>query len=282
MQSKMNPSESSESLMDCNTAEKDVTFNVDVPRDNLSLLNPGASPLKAPESFRPELESSFRFLTSIWAKADRVGYLVECSDQFLDICGLKKDFKEQSILNLVRPMTPEIVQQQAYLLDSIASSKLNDVNRKKKWIAELKHTHMDVVYEIHVTYAVNSDSSYALNVELKDVPCIAKTPCTARTLSRHDAQVSFGKKSTSNSKRKNLKSLLILIVDDSITVLKMVKRLITEEGHEVVCKTNGIEALEALKTTEFDAVFMDILMPVMGGLEASFEFRIHEGINFCW
>jgi hypothetical protein len=35
------------------------------------------------------------------------GYFVECSDQFKTVCGLKEDFKSQSIIDLVRPTTPE-------------------------------------------------------------------------------------------------------------------------------------------------------------------------------
>jgi hypothetical protein len=64
----------------------------------------------------------------------------------------------------VRPTTPEGVQQQAYMLDSIASSKPNDMNRKKKWIAELKYSYMDVLYEMHVTFNKSNDSYYALGI----------------------------------------------------------------------------------------------------------------------
>jgi CheY-like chemotaxis protein len=82
----------------------------------------------------------------------------------------------------------------------------------------------------------------------------------------------------SNGKDSMMTGLRILVVDDSVLVLKVVSRLIQSEGHIVDCKKDGIEALEALKNIEYDAVLMDIHMPEMGGLEASFEFRTHEGL----
>ena len=53
------------------------------------------------------------------------------------------------------------------------------------------------------------------------------------------------------------------ITDDSLLVLKLVSRLIEGEGHIVDCKKDGLEALEALKNIEYDAVLMDIHMPEM-------------------
>ena len=70
--------------------------------------------------------------------------------------------------------------------------------------------------------------------------------------------------------------LQILVVDDSPTVLKLVSRMLSLEGHRVDTKVNGREALDTLKLQQYDAVLMDINMPEMGGLEASFEFRLHE------
>eukprot|EP00596_Hydrurales_sp_CCMP1899_P010298 CAMPEP_0119033678 /NCGR_PEP_ID=MMETSP1177-20130426/730_1 /TAXON_ID=2985 /ORGANISM="Ochromonas sp, Strain CCMP1899" /LENGTH=332 /DNA_ID=CAMNT_0006990603 /DNA_START=232 /DNA_END=1230 /DNA_ORIENTATION=+ len=268
--------------MDCDVAASSTVEVLEEKPDNLSLGNPGFlfDPRKAPgltplpTTLPNTPSSSYSSKGPLWARADRVGYFVECSDEFRAICGFKGDFHSHSIIDLVRPTTPEGVQQQAYMLDSIASSKPKDVNRKKKWMAELKYSYMDVSYEMHVTYSTSSDSYYALDVELVNIPNIPRS-----NMSRSGSIVSRSNSITKEllkSPARNVRSLLILIVDDSITVLKILKRLITGEGHEVVCKTNGIEALEALKHTDFDAVFMDIIMPVMGGLEASSEFRIHE------
>ena len=40
-------------------------------------------------------------------------------------------------------------------------------------------------------------------------------------------------------------------------------------GHSVTVVENGAEAVEALKTQDFDAILMDMDMPVMDGLEAT-------------
>lgn len=65
----------------------------------------------------------------------------------------------------------------------------------------------------------------------------------------------------------------VLIVDDSATSLKVMKKLVSSLGHEVNTAVNGLDALEQLRHSTFDIVLMDINMPLMNGLEASYEFR---------
>lgn len=85
-----------------------------------------------------------------------------------------------------------------------------------------------------------------------------------------------GRRVDSRSDSTEEAKLQILVVDDSPTVLKLVSRMLSLEGHRVDTKVNGREALDTLKLQQYDAVLMDINMPEMGGLEASFEFRLHE------
>jgi len=64
--------------------------------------------------------------------------------------------------------------------------------------------------------------------------------------------------------------LALLIVDDSATMRAMVKRAATLSGVEIDAileAGNGREALDVLEQHEIDAVFTDINMPVMNGVE---------------
>jgi two-component system chemotaxis response regulator CheY len=61
----------------------------------------------------------------------------------------------------------------------------------------------------------------------------------------------------------------ILIVDDSKTSRKILRNILTENGHEIVGEAiNGIEAIEKFSELKPDLTTMDITMPVMDGLQS--------------
>ncbi len=63
--------------------------------------------------------------------------------------------------------------------------------------------------------------------------------------------------------------LRLLIVDDSMFMRNMLKKLITESGSEVVGEgSNGQEGIDRFKELKPDLVFMDIMMPVLNGIDA--------------
>lgn len=68
---------------------------------------------------------------------------------------------------------------------------------------------------------------------------------------------------------------LILVVDDEEDILELVKYNLKKEGFDVHCAENGLQALEMAKESIPDVVVMDIMMPVMDGIEASKKLREH-------
>lgn len=59
----------------------------------------------------------------------------------------------------------------------------------------------------------------------------------------------------------------ILVVEDDRDLNNAYGIILKHEGHDVVQVYDGSEALEALKTFTPHLVLLDLLMPVMGGLE---------------
>jgi two-component system response regulator VicR len=59
----------------------------------------------------------------------------------------------------------------------------------------------------------------------------------------------------------------ILVVEDDRDLNKAYCIILRHEGHEVVAAFDGKEALVKLKDFDPDLVLLDLLMPIMGGLE---------------
>ena len=60
----------------------------------------------------------------------------------------------------------------------------------------------------------------------------------------------------------------ILVVDDEVVAATTIRRILKYRGyrHITVCN-NGREAVERIKSSDFDVVLLDILMPEMDGLQ---------------
>ncbi len=68
----------------------------------------------------------------------------------------------------------------------------------------------------------------------------------------------------------------ILLAEDGLVNQKVALALLAKKGHQVTLATTGKEALAALERQPFDLVLMDVLMPEMGGLEATQAIRAGE------
>ncbi len=70
---------------------------------------------------------------------------------------------------------------------------------------------------------------------------------------------------------------LVLLVVDDVEINRMVASKILERmGHDVTCAGSGREALALIAARVFDAVFMDVQMPEMDGLQATAAVRAGE------
>lgn len=70
--------------------------------------------------------------------------------------------------------------------------------------------------------------------------------------------------------------LSILLVEDNLLNQRIVTFSLKRFNHEVIIANNGVEAIEQFCEKKFDVILMDIMMPVMDGLEATIKIREFE------
>lgn len=65
----------------------------------------------------------------------------------------------------------------------------------------------------------------------------------------------------------------ILVVDDIRNIRLVLGAILEDEGHNVVTVEDGYQAIEAVRKTHFDAIFMDIKMPGINGIQTFREIK---------
>ena len=79
---------------------------------------------------------------------------------------------------------------------------------------------------------------------------------------------------------------LILIVDDDPTNVMILKIILESTGHKLLYATNGLEAYQMyIENPKISLIYMDIMMPVMNGIEATKKIRqyeINNDISRCY
>ena len=74
----------------------------------------------------------------------------------------------------------------------------------------------------------------------------------------------------------------ILVVDDNRMILKFLSNLLDGEGHEVKTCEDGLSALSLLTTYEPDIVFVDLIIPKIGGDKLCKIIRTMEHMKNCY
>jgi len=72
--------------------------------------------------------------------------------------------------------------------------------------------------------------------------------------------------------------LRILAADDHPTNRRVVELILDPSLFDLVSVENGAEAVETYRAQAFDLVLMDMQMPVMDGVTAVREIRLHEAV----
>ncbi len=74
-------------------------------------------------------------------------------------------------------------------------------------------------------------------------------------------------------------SLRILLAEDNLVNQRVAITMLGKMGHQVALATNGLDALEQWRQSDFDLILMDVQMPQMTGLQATMQIRREEAIG---
>jgi two-component system, chemotaxis family, sensor histidine kinase and response regulator WspE len=106
--------------------------------------------------------------------------------------------------------------------------------------------------------ALLNDGSPLLVVDMDDL---------LRSLEKQLQQGQFASMHAAQSHTAIAEKKRILVVDDSITVREMERKLLENAGYQVEVAVNGIDGWNALQAKTFDLLVTDIDMPRMNGIE---------------
>lgn len=68
----------------------------------------------------------------------------------------------------------------------------------------------------------------------------------------------------------------IIVIEDDKVLNQAYKLILEKEGHEVRTAFNGAEGLDLVDESEPDIILLDLLMPVMGGLDFLKAYDAHK------
>ena len=68
----------------------------------------------------------------------------------------------------------------------------------------------------------------------------------------------------------------LLVVEDEPEMAELLRKGLEEENHRVVLAADGREALELARTYDFDAILLDVMLPVMDGYAVTRSLRKSE------
>lgn len=84
---------------------------------------------------------------------------------------------------------------------------------------------------------------------------------------------------TNSSKQKQFIGVKALVAEDNTINQKLIKTILENMGVTVTIVENGEQAVDIVKTTKFNIIFMDIQMPVMNGIDATKQIKSYQTLE---
>ncbi len=131
--------------------------------------------------------------------------------------------------------------------------------------------------ELAVESEVGKGATFYFTVALKE----SEQPAALETPAEEYAAVEpeVVETETVEASEAEAKPLEILVAEDNPINQKLIRIVLEKLGLNVTLASNGEEALEACKANRYDMIFMDVQMPVMGGVEATHKILEYEKEN---
>ncbi len=106
--------------------------------------------------------------------------------------------------------------------------------------------------------ALLDDGSVVLIIDVEDMLRSVEKLLTTGRLERIDRRARAG---TEQARKR------VLVVDDSLTVRELQRKLLSHRGYDVAVAVDGMDGWNALRSEDFDLLITDIDMPRMDGIE---------------
>jgi two-component system sensor histidine kinase and response regulator WspE len=106
--------------------------------------------------------------------------------------------------------------------------------------------------------ALLDDGSVVLIIDVEDMLRSVQTLLSTGRLERIDRR---------NRQSVELARKRVLVVDDSLTVRELQRKLLSHRGYDVAVAVDGMDGWNALRSEDFDLLITDIDMPRMDGIE---------------
>ncbi|MFC1884239.1 response regulator [Thermodesulfobacteriota bacterium] len=67
--------------------------------------------------------------------------------------------------------------------------------------------------------------------------------------------------------------MVILVVDDEMPICELLREFLSQMGHQVITASSGEQGIEKLRENRPEALFLDIRMPGMNGIDVLRKIR---------